>query len=302
MRDAIDACLNCGTPLDGPYCVVCGQAAKEPRRVVIGLVQDVIFDTLAIDGKLMRTIALLFLWPGRLARRYIDGQRVRHTTPFRMYLFTSLVFFITLFWVLYQNEVLPNGPAGADPPTSALVIEETPSPDAANAPDIDDGDGDFEESDFEDAPDWIRPHLQRLAEAENRVSEDPRYFISQLQANIPRAMLLAPAVYTLILALLYIYRRKFLVYDHLIVSLYMHAALYFYLIMALLLGLIPAAGGWLAAIPLLWGALQPFAVLRQAYRSNWFSVVVKGFISNLIYAVALSFIIAFGFVVALYQS
>ena len=63
-------CQNCGATLKGAYCHQCGQAAKEPRRVVIGLVQDVIVETLAIDGKLARTIALLVSRPGKLARRY----------------------------------------------------------------------------------------------------------------------------------------------------------------------------------------------------------------------------------------
>ncbi|MEL6212932.1 MAG: DUF3667 domain-containing protein, partial [Pseudomonadota bacterium] len=90
-------CRNCGEALSGDYCWNCGQAASEPRRLVIGLVQDFFVETLSIDGKLIRTLSLLLTRPGRLARRYLDGQRVRFSPPFRLYLFTSVFFFLALF-------------------------------------------------------------------------------------------------------------------------------------------------------------------------------------------------------------
>jgi hypothetical protein len=151
-------------------------------------------------------------------------------------------------------------------------------------------------------PEWLEPHLIRMFEASQRVVEDPRLFFAQSKENLPRVMLLAPVVYALILLLLYFYRRKFYVYDHFVVSLYMHAALYAYLLLAMLLSLIPVVGAWLAAIPLIWGWLQPFAVFRQAYGSNWVSVTLKWLISVTVYFTLLALIITLGFSVSLYQS
>jgi hypothetical protein len=114
--------------------------------------------------------------------------------------------------------------------------------------------------------------------------------------------LLAPVVYALILLILYFYRRKFFVYDHLVISLYMHAALYAYLLMAILLGLVPGIGKVLWLLPLAWGSIQPFAVFRQAYGSGWISTVLKGSISLLLYFAALVVIITFGLTYSLYNA
>ncbi|MEM9234153.1 MAG: DUF3667 domain-containing protein [Pseudomonadota bacterium] len=315
-------CQNCGTKLEGEYCHVCGQAAKEPRRAVIGLVQDVFVETLAIDGKLFRTIALLYRAPGRLARRYLDGKRVRYSPPFRLYLFASVFFFLAAFWSLddaVRNEVAAEfgqseeqpveesseeaaagpGESEADPP--AAVTEDDEPLFRINGEDQTMTEA-VDKTEFTTDNEWLKPYLERLGEAFDRASEDPRLFMAQLRENLPRFMLLAPVVYALTLMLLYIYRRKFFVYDHFVVSLYMHAALYAYLLLSVLLSYIPLVGGYLYWLPLIWGALQPLLVQRQAYGSNWVSVVAKWLVINVIYWMAMLFIVLAGLGYSLYQS
>ena len=314
-------CLNCGTALQGDYCYQCGQAAKDTRRLFIGLVQDVFIETLAIDGKLIRSIALLLWRPGRVARRFLDGQRVRYSPPFRLYLFTSVFFFLALFAVLK----LPDGPPEQVGPDSDVALNAAEMEDmrelandlAVNGvtdledvlDDIDSGevnrsfqDETWEEDVSYSGPAWLEPHVKRMYEAAQRTAKDPRLMIASTRANLPRFLLIAPVIYGLTLMLLYVYRRKYLIYDHFIVSLYMHAALYAYLLLALLLSRVPVIGWWLIAPPLLWATLQPFAVFRQAYASNWFSVVIKGSISLAIYLLVFSLIITLGLSFALYQS
>ena len=150
-------------------------------------------------------------------------------------------------------------------------------------------------------PDWLEPHARQAWEAGQRAVDDPRLFIAQTKENLPRAMFLAPIVYALILMLFYIYRRRFYVYDHLVVSLYMHAALYAYLLTAIIINRLPIFG-WLAIVPIAWGLMQPYAVFRQAYGSNWFSVVLKGFLSATLYLAAVALIVTFGVSYSLYQS
>lgn len=298
-----DVCANCGAMLQGEYCHVCGQRGKEPRRVVIGLVQDVIVETLSVDSKLARTIWTLFRAPGRLAKAYISGQRVRYSPPFRLYLFTSVLFFAAAFWMLTAQFGLDAPPE--DTPTPTIEREAEPSGEA------DDGDQSPDEAPFEEmnvnlgmpeGTDWADAIELRLEAAGRRLQEDPRLFLAQARDNIPRVLLLAPLVYALQLVILYIYRRKILLYDHLIVSLYMHAALYAYLLLILGLTQIPAAGPWLAGLVGIWGVLQPYAVLRQAYGSNWFSVVMKGTAIHIGYVVMFVILITAGLGVALYNS
>lgn len=191
-------------------------------------------------------------------------------------------------------------PVDVSPPDSQVAGDVAKEIDAA------DTSRSFKETPWADTnyngPAWLEPHARRLYEAGQRVSEDPRLFASEARANVPRFLLLAPVVYGLTLTLLYFYRRKFFVYDHFIVSLYMHAALYAYLLLALLINRIPVVGGWLWFFPIGWGMLQPLVVLRQAYSSNWLSVWVKWFISIIIYLVAFALIITLGLSYSLYQS
>ncbi|WP_395076792.1 DUF3667 domain-containing protein [Hyphococcus sp.] len=321
-------CKNCGAALTGAYCHQCGQRADEPRRVVIGLVQDFLVDTMAIDGKLARSIGLLLWRPGRLAQRYLEGKRVYYSPPFRLYLFASVFFFLFAFSLVGTPNL--NGDAfqvdGAgkvtlndgviedvekvDPEAASELrtLNETLEEEAASVEEQDEkkesvpySERKWNEEEYT-GPAWLEPHLKRMLEASQRAVEDPRLFFAQSKENLPRVMLLAPVVYALILMLLYVYRRKFYVYDHFVVSLYMHAALYAYLLMAMLLSRIPVVGALLAAVPLIWGWLQPFAVFRQAYGSNWVSVTLKWLVSVTIYFALLTLIITLGFSVSLYQS
>ena len=329
MSETILHCKNCGAKLTGDYCHACGQRADEPRRAVIGLVQDVFVDTLAIDGKLAKTVFLLLSRPGRLARRYLDGKRVSYSPPFRLYLFASVFFFLAAFSIVEIGSVDPEDLAitdemmleieASDPVTARQLRELAEQQNAAREADgAADAEGEQEqsregvslslaESRWDDAnydgPAWLEPYLKRMFEAGQRAVQDPRLFVSESRQNLPRVLLLAPVIYALVLLLLYVYRRKFYVYDHFVISLYMHAALYAYLLLAMLLSsLIPLLGGWIWWLPLAWGWLQPFVVFRQAYGSNWISAFGKWAVSIVIYLSVLSVLITFGVTYSLYQS
>jgi len=341
---ASERCLNCQSPLQGPYCSECGQRAENPRRLVIGLVQDVIVDTLSIDSKLARTLSMLFLRPASLARDYLDGRRVRYTAPFRLYLFSSLVFFLIL-WTLVPMSAFEDGLRESSDPGEVTVTAPEPPDERATEPagepleaapddeaafsegedaevsagiaDEDGGEGEemFDGVDEIDCgleggpPDTLgerfcvgtREVLLQFGEASERVSEDPRLFLLQVRSNIPRALLVAPVVYALIMLLLYVYRRRVLVYDHLVVSLYMHAALYAYLSIFLLAGRLPVIGG-LASLVLLWGWVQAFLVFRRSYGSGWVSTVLKFSVQTTLYYFAVLLLLVLGLGYSLYQS
>lgn len=302
MSENVANCLNCGSALTADYCADCGQRAKPARRPVIGLAQDVLIDTLALDGKLARSLTLLLVWPGKLARRYLDGKRASHTAPFRLYLFTSLAYFFIVFALISPmvNESMRSGEIILVEPDDEITQppaedDETTPPEAPEAP----------AEVTEDRPDWFDNIEKRIEDAIRRLQEDPRLFLSQTRENIPRVLLLAPLIYGLILAIFYFYRRRFLFYDHFVVSLYMHAALYAYSLIAiglLELGLLWNGFYWFIAPLAIWGAIQPYAVLRQAYGSNWVSTVIKGLLTNTIYSVTLIALVTFGLTYSLYLS
>ena len=47
---------------------------------------------------MLRTGYALVLKPGRLTRAYLEGRRARYVSPFKLYLFMSLIFFFALFY------------------------------------------------------------------------------------------------------------------------------------------------------------------------------------------------------------
>jgi Protein of unknown function (DUF3667) len=85
-------CLNCGAQLDGAYCSSCGQRAHL-HRSLIHLGHDILHGVFHFEGKMWRTIPELFFHPGRLTRRYIDGERAKFVSPMALYLFTVFLMF-----------------------------------------------------------------------------------------------------------------------------------------------------------------------------------------------------------------
>ena len=97
-------CLNRGTELKGPFCYYCGQPDKNFMRFFPALLRDLLDDLLDLDSRFMRTLKPLMLKPGRLTRDYMDGRRFRYTPPMRLYIFSSIAFFLLIsLRVVYQQ-------------------------------------------------------------------------------------------------------------------------------------------------------------------------------------------------------
>jgi hypothetical protein len=87
-------CLNCGTALEGPFCHYCGQPDKNFMRFFPVLMREFLEDFLELDSRFTRTMKPLLVLPGKLTRDYLDGRRFRYTPPLRLYIFSSMLFFI----------------------------------------------------------------------------------------------------------------------------------------------------------------------------------------------------------------
>lgn len=85
-------CLNCGADVDSNYCGQCGQK-RDIHHNVSAFLHDLAHGVLHFEGKIWNTLPLLVLHPGRLTRRYIDGERVRFFSPLALFLFTLFVTF-----------------------------------------------------------------------------------------------------------------------------------------------------------------------------------------------------------------
>lgn len=89
------ACKNCGASIAGKYCSVCGQTAH-PHRSLVSLGHDILHGVFHVEGRIWHTLPELFFKPGRLTRRYIDGERAKFIAPLPLFLF-SVFFMFAVF-------------------------------------------------------------------------------------------------------------------------------------------------------------------------------------------------------------
>ena len=85
-------CLNCGATVSGAYCAACGQRAHLHRSFV-SLGHEILHSVFHFDTKLWRTLPELAFHPGRLTRRYIDGERAKFISPMALYLWSVFLMY-----------------------------------------------------------------------------------------------------------------------------------------------------------------------------------------------------------------
>jgi hypothetical protein len=86
-------CANCHAPLNGEYCVACGQRHEPHIHTVAHFAGEALESISHADSRLWRTLWYLFARPGFLTREFFAGRRVAYLPPFRLYLVVSLLFF-----------------------------------------------------------------------------------------------------------------------------------------------------------------------------------------------------------------
>lgn len=86
-------CLNCGAPLHGRYCSVCGQEDRPAAPTLKDVVGDAWEAITNLEGRILQSLGLLFFFPGFLTREYLQGRRARWVSPVRLYLLISVAYF-----------------------------------------------------------------------------------------------------------------------------------------------------------------------------------------------------------------
>ncbi len=111
-------CKNCQTPLTGDYCANCGQRDVDLERPIWSLIAGVIKETFEVDGRAWLTVRTLFRHPGKLTYEFLEGRRRKYTPPLRLYLVTSISFFVLVAWFAQSGLLLD---PGQDPAFDAAV-------------------------------------------------------------------------------------------------------------------------------------------------------------------------------------
>jgi hypothetical protein len=89
-------CENCHTQVSGSFCSQCGQSVESTLKYFWTVILHLLDDIFSFDSRASRTLTPLMLKPGFLTNEYIAGRRVHYVPPLRLYLFISIVFFLSL--------------------------------------------------------------------------------------------------------------------------------------------------------------------------------------------------------------
>ncbi len=293
-------CLNCGTELKGPFCYYCGQPDRNFMRFFPALLRDLMEDLLDLDSRFVRTIKPLLFKPGRLTRDYMEGRRFRYAPPMRLYIFSSIVFFLlaaflssdaisinsvkndngiihiqtdTVEELQIVGEALSNLPADA--------LEQIDLDHSLIEPDVEEDKAGFELDDIQFneepwnretnpvdikwLPDWLNDRINDEIEGSpqkaEQINENPNLIIDKVFDILPATMFVLLPVVALIFKFWYLFARRYYV-EHLIFSLHNHSFLFVSLILILLANV---AGDLLTS----------HGYLSAATASGWFITVIS---------------------------
>jgi hypothetical protein len=203
-------CPNCETPLEGPWCHQCGQKGEEFHRSIGHLVTEAFEGLTHFDGRFWQTMPDLAWRPGKLTRAYLDGRRAPQIPPFRLFLVVVLLVFFT------------GGLGGRDDSQILKADGETrilagpglrPGVENRVAPAIDLDLGKSNAGATQAAESWLEHRLKAAM-------EDPAAFGHALEAWGHRLAILALPIAAGLLGLLFVFQRRFFLYDHLIFSMH----------------------------------------------------------------------------------
>ena len=145
----------------------------------------------------------------------------------------------------------------------------------------------FAPEDFgEPAPDSFLPLSVRrfMGERFAEVNADPQRWLERAQSWVPRIMFVMVPIYALLLSLVYSWRRRFFFYDHLVVSLHFHSALFMSMALASLIG-----GGWAFFALLIYSNVYLYRLNRVVYARGRFSSIVRTVTLDFLYSIVLTF-------------
>jgi len=317
------ACLNCGAPVAERYCSRCGQdRGRTPHVPLSELLGEAASELFALDGRMARTVLPFFFRPGYLTAEYLAGRRVRYSSPLRLYLLTTLLFFLLAAsgsgeggpglqptgrdqddWIIGYS-IDPEPPAGATGstgPSGAAGPAEPLSPEKKILV------GGRRELTPEEQAN-VKEEVARLrakgglfnrmaADRIERLGAMPpgeanRQVSRAILEQAPRVLFFLVPVMAGLLALLH--WRRFFFAEHFVFALHAHAVGFALLIPGEALGRtgLTAAGAAAAALHLLVG-------MRRVYGAAWWLTVVRFLGLALVYLVALGLGIAASALLAL---
>jgi hypothetical protein len=86
-------CPTCHILVATPHCSTCGERRPHPDELTLfGLVKQALEAFTSYDSRLLRSLRMLLLHPGRLTLMYLSGSRKPYLGPFALFLLANVLF------------------------------------------------------------------------------------------------------------------------------------------------------------------------------------------------------------------
>ena len=293
-------CLNCGNEDAENFCPNCGQRAVN-RLDIPSFMRDVVDDQISVDAKLPRTLVPLFLKPGFLTTEFVNGRAARYIPPFRLYLLTSLLFFLLLSflsgrsdWAERAQREITNEPDSAAASTGAAPAAD----DTARGLRIGvskRGESWFEKTEVNVPWKWLDHKLEANL---NELSKLPpavalRRVSDATIQELPKVMFIMLPVYAFLLKLLYVRRKRFYI-EHFVFALHLHAFTFLLFSFALITGF-----DWSSLILSIVLPIYTYMAMKRFYRQGYIKTFLKWSALGIVYSTLLLIGLVFAFIWAL---
>jgi hypothetical protein len=255
-------------------------------------------DQFSINSALPRTLGALIARPGHLTREYMSGRIARYIPPFRLYLVTSVLFFLALS--LLPDLRNPNVDLGT---TVNIGGDSVARPDAPPPP-VREGGVRGVRADVARPPvpppapgNWLggrvdtgnalvdsiaNERLDHFRRMEPR--EAVRQVISGFLGRVPQMMFLLLPIFAAMLMALYAGSKRFYV-EHFVFALHVHASAFVIFMAMIAVARMPAVGSALFC----WLLLYVFLAMKKVYRQGWIVTGLKYGVLGIAYFCLLTF-------------
>jgi hypothetical protein len=317
--EAHNLCADCGAETVGRFCHNCGNASHV-HRTLLHLGEELLHGVMHFDSRTWRTLPRLVFRPGQLTREWCLGKRTRYVSPLAIFLFTVFVMFMLLSYapeppeselgaqavatadLARRNTDLANAraalkdasPAARAAAEAAVKIAEKNADRAkgrigkGNGAPIDEIAKELEAEGKGQL--GISTGSKKLDEKIQKKIENPELAIYKLQQTFYKFSFLLIPISIPFVALLFLWKRGFTLYDHGVFVLY---SLTFMSLLIMVVAALGRVGGPIGALAV---AAVPFVVpmhmyyqLQGAYGLRWWSTLWRTWFLLIFSSIALVF-------------